>query len=120
MPFSTITFGGETLNVLEFTSRILVPGTIKQTFSGEITEVRIPGKAKENRISLRGQIRGVNKDTLRTNLKNLDNSKTHDYSDGILNNVKMMIPNGGLVFNDLGGREVGIYDYTLSLIEFNQ
>lgn len=120
MPFSTTTFGTETLNVLEFTQRVQTPGTIKQTFGGELTETRIAGKAKEWRITLRGQLRGSNKDTDRTNLEALDNSKTHDYSDGILNSVKMIVANNGLQFIDSGITGTAVYNYTLQLVEFNQ
>lgn len=117
MPYTTITFGGVTLNALNV-DKSLVPGTIKQTLGGEVIQIVIPGRAKENRITIVGQMFGSTIDTDRTALLALDNGKAYDYSDGLLTGKKMMIDS--LTFADDGEREATVYDYTLELVEFVQ
>lgn len=118
MAYSTIVYGGVTLNVLNI-DKNQVPGTIKQTFGSEVIEIPIPGKAKEWRISIQGHIVGASKDTTRSDLEALNDGKAHDYSDGLIS-AQMVIPNGGLSFNDVGGRDATFYEFNLSLIQFNQ
>ena len=119
MPFSTITFGTETLFVTSL-SRKKVPGTIKQRLGDIIEKVSVPGKAKEWQINLAGEIRGTNKDTLRSNLEALDDGQTYEYSDGLLSGVNMIIENGSLQFDDNGATEIAIYRFRCTLIQFNQ
>lgn len=119
MAYTTVTFGGETLNV-ERMSKVRVPGTIKHKVGGSLTEVRVPGlTGKDVNIDIDGVIYGTNRDALRTNLTNLDDGNAYPYSDGITTG-SFIIPEGGLSFRDEANRNVSHYEYTLRLVEWRQ
>jgi len=118
MPYGNIVFGGVTLDVRQIT-KSKVAGTIKQIQGGDMSEQVVPGRAKEFRITIEGDLQGSTKDADRTSLENLDNANPHEYSDGLIT-IKAIIPNGGLEFRDDGGKEATVVEYTMELFEFLQ
>ena len=118
MPYSTTTFGTETLNVLSIDKK-QVAGTIKQKIGSNLAISSVPGRStKDWMITIRGLITGVNRDTARTNLINLNDQNPYQFSDGLIT-INVIIPDGGLEWDDTGDKP-SHYTYTLTLIEFNQ
>ena len=117
MGYSTISLNGLEINVFSIT-RNKVPGTIKQKIGQNLVTIPITGRDKDWSISITGELRGTNIDSQRTDLENLDDANYYSYSDGILNNVNMIVTS--LIFpEDAAGHTTRI-PFQLSLLQFNQ
>lgn len=120
MPYTGISYGGETLRVTNITKVPKAPGTVKQKVGSRIVMVEIPGRSTtDNVISIRGYIVGTNRDTLRSNLEALQDGEPHQYNDGLVT-VDAVIPDGGLVFDDTNDKSMTYYTYSLQLVEYHQ
>ena len=94
-------------------------GMKKQIFGQSYNETLIPGRDKEWIIPISGMLTGTNKDADRTTLQGYhDDSRPRRYNDGI-RVVDVIIVPGSLVFNDKAPASA-IYEYTMTLVEFNQ
>lgn len=119
MPFaSSLTFGGETLNIIEFTSRTRQQATIKQRIGQSVTEIPTPGRdAKDWRFSMRGLILPPNIDTKRGNLEALDDGNAYPWSDGLYTGSFVVL---NLSFADRGTQGAQHYEYVMDVVEYNQ
>lgn len=118
MPITTITFGGITLNVSELVP-VKVPGTIKQIVGRQLIQHNLPGRAVQDwSITISGEFFEGTRDTLRTDLENLDDLNVYAYVDGIHDGQYILVP-GTLQFTD-SGVEPNRYLYTLQIIQYNQ
>lgn len=102
--FGTLTLGGVSgANSVQNISRNKTEGSAKQLLNNIVTFIPIPGKAKEDIITIRGKLFGTNKDSDRTTLLNYDNGQARRYEDGIVSADFIIVP-GTLVFDDSSER----------------
>ena len=117
--YETITLGGEELELRNL-SRTKVLGTIKQKVGGTIVKHRIPAREQQDwQITANGIIVGKAGTTAleqREALEALNNNSQYHYSDGLI--LASMIVES-LSFNDTGDNPLH-YEYSISMIEYNQ
>lgn len=114
---NTITYGGETLDQLNI-SVSNRPKTAKQTVGNRLVVlgVAVGAEATEKMLTINGDLRGANKETLKSNLQALDDGQRHPYSDGV-NDGDYAIISGSLRFRDEGG-QTAKSDFTMQLLEW--
>ena len=117
--YTEVILGAQGLDLKNLT-RTKVPGTMKQKVGGTIVKHRIPAReTKDWRISANGLIYdkpGTAGTTARTALEALDNNTQYQYTDGLI--VASMIIED-LSFSDSGDNPLH-FEYTISMIEYNQ
>lgn len=118
---STITLGSVTigggLNTVQSFPPFKRAGTKKQLFNQSYNETMIPGRNKEWVIPLRGRLTGAAKDTDRETLQGYhDNHTVRKYNDGIRNVDVIVI----LFVVTYRAPQGDFYDYTMTLVEYNQ
>ena len=114
----TVTIGGGT-NTIQSIRPYKKAGTKKQIYGQSYNETVIPGRNKEWIITIVGRLSGINYDTDRTTLQGYhDDSRIRRYNDGIRDIDVIIIP-GSLVFDDRAPAR-SIYDYSMTLVEYNQ
>lgn len=118
MGYTTVTFGGLTINAKRL-SISLRPATYKMKIGNNLSIVKRIGGSKEKYIVIEGDIYGANKDTERTTLIGLDDALNHTYVDGLHDGNYILVP-GSLKFSDDAQRNPTHYEYTVELIEYNQ
>ena len=107
------------MNTIQSIKPVKKPGTKKQVFGQSYNETLIPGRNKEWVIAISGRFTGTNKDADRTKLEGYHNdSKPRRYNDGFRDVDVIIIP-GSLVFDDRAPTR-DVYEYTMTLVEFNQ
>jgi len=114
----SLTIGGGLNTVQSITPRKRA-GTKKQLFGQSYSETIIPGRNKEWIIGISGRMTGSTKDANRTTLQSYhDEGSPRRYKDGF-RDVDVIIAPGSLVFNDRAPT-TDAYDYTMTLVEYNQ
>lgn len=123
MPFASViklgslTLGGVSgANNVANASSTKVQATAKSRINGRWTMQPIPGKGQESRITIRGKLKGTNKDADRTTLSNYDGSSQRRYEDGIISTDVIIEPDS-LVFDDDSNNR-NEYPYTMVLRQF--
>jgi hypothetical protein len=121
---SSITFGGYILYVSNI-SVTKQPGTIKQKLGRNIVEYGVVGRQTFDwKIQISGEILagttdGITRAAQRANLEELDDAESHAYTDGIHDGNYIIQP-GSLSFTDSSDKQMALYNYSLTLIEYNQ
>ena len=115
----SVTIGTGSTNSLEPLSPFKRAGRKKQLFNQSYNETVIPGRDKEWVIPIKGKLVGSAKDTDRAKLQDYhDNHSVRRYNDGIRDIDVIILPGSFIVtYSSPPG---DFYDYTMTLVEFNQ
>lgn len=114
--YTTITYGGETLNVLSCVPN-KVQKTRKNVVGKTIVETNIIGtNVQQWIINISGILTGASIGTLRASLEALDDADSHAYVDGI-HDGDYYIRTGSLTFEDDGNLGGTYYKYNMTLVE---
>ena len=116
--FGTLILGGTGNNSITTIRRNQVPGSIKtKDGSGTWVITPIPGRSKDVRIEITGNLKGTNRDADRATLKGYEND-VRRLEDGIDNGDYIIIPDT-LIFHD-DARNKTVYEYSMVLLAWNQ